>query len=226
MPAPDRAGNPRVGVVERRGRFTVVEPFFERGRRITLGGRRRDVSPGDLVLVRFARSGKAEVVRRIGRPDVPRDVIEALLADRGYDRGFPSRVEGEARDAAQSPDGAATRRDLTGLPTFTIDPVSAKDYDWYRAQYAEWGLWVILIKGLTPIPYKLVTIASGAAHFDLFTFVWASIVTRGVRFFVVAALLWKFGEPIRAFIEKRLTLLTWLFLIALIGGFVAFRYIF
>jgi ribonuclease R len=129
MPAPDRAGNPRVGVVERRGRFTVVEPFFERGRRITLGGRRRDVSPGDLVLVRFARSGKAEVVRRIGRPDVPRDVIEALLADRGYDRGFPSRVEGEARDAAQSPDGAATRRDLTGLPTFTIDPVSAQDYD-------------------------------------------------------------------------------------------------
>ena len=92
--------------------------------------------------------------------------------------------------------------------------------------FEEWGIWIILIKGLTPIPYKLVTIASGAAHFDLFTFVWASIVTRGVRFFVVAALLWKYGEPIRTFIEKRLTLLTWVFLIALIGGFVAFRYIF
>ena len=98
--------------------------------------------------------------------------------------------------------------------------------DSFRAGFAEYGTWIILIKGLTPIPYKLVTIASGAAHFDLFTFVWASIVTRGVRFFVVAALLWKFGEPIRTFIEKRLTLLTWLFLIALIGGFVAFRYIF
>ena len=84
----------------------------------------------------------------------------------------------------------------------------------------------ILIKGLTPIPYKLVTIASGAAHFDLFTFVWASIVTRGLRFFLVAALLWKFGEPIRAFIEKRLTLLTWLFLFALIGGFVVVRFLF
>ena len=96
----------------------------------------------------------------------------------------------------------------------------------FRAEFAGWGIWVILIKGLTPIPYKLVTIASGAAHFDLFTFVWASIVTRGVRFFLVAALLWKFGEPIRTFIEKRLTLLTWLFLIALVGGFVAFRYIF
>ena len=90
----------------------------------------------------------------------------------------------------------------------------------------QYGIWIILIKGLTPIPYKLVTIASGAAHFDLFTFVWASIVTRGVRFFVVAALLWKFGEPIRAFIEKRLTLVTWLFLIALVGGFVALRYLF
>lgn len=98
--------------------------------------------------------------------------------------------------------------------------------DNFRAGFENYGVWIILIKGLTPIPYKLVTIASGAAHFDLFTFVWASILTRGARFFLVAALLWKFGEPIRAFIEKRLTLLTWLFLIALIGGFVAFRYLF
>jgi len=98
--------------------------------------------------------------------------------------------------------------------------------DSFRAGFAEYGTWIILIKGLTPIPYKLVTIASGAAHFDLFTFLWASIVTRGARFFIVAALLWKFGEPIRAFIERRLTLVTWLFLIALVGGFVAFRYLF
>jgi membrane protein YqaA with SNARE-associated domain len=96
----------------------------------------------------------------------------------------------------------------------------------FRHGFAEYGTWIILIKGLTPIPYKLVTIASGAAHFDLFTFVWASIVTRGARFFIVSALLWKYGEPIRAFIEKRLTLVTWVFLIALVGGFVAFRYLF
>lgn len=98
--------------------------------------------------------------------------------------------------------------------------------DNFRVGFERYGVWIILIKGLTPIPYKLVTIASGAAHFDLFTFVWASIVTRGARFFLVAWLLWQFGEPIRAFIEKRLTLLTWLFLIALVGGFVAFRYLF
>jgi membrane protein YqaA with SNARE-associated domain len=95
-----------------------------------------------------------------------------------------------------------------------------------RDEFARYGIWVILIKGLTPIPYKLVAIASGAAHFDLFTFLWASIVTRGARFFLVAALLWKFGEPIRAFIEKRLTLVTWLFLIALVGGFVAVKFLF
>src|SRR6476646_4764423 len=96
----------------------------------------------------------------------------------------------------------------------------------FRDEFTRYGTWVILIKGLTPIPYKLVTIASGAAHFDLFTFVWASIVTRGVRFFLVAALLWKYGEPIRDFIDRRFTLVSWLFLIALVGGFVAFRYLF
>jgi membrane protein YqaA with SNARE-associated domain len=95
----------------------------------------------------------------------------------------------------------------------------------FREQFAQWGIWVILIKGLTPIPYKLVTIASGAAHFDLFTFVWASIVTRGVRFFLVAALLWKYGEPIRTFIEERFSLVTWAFLIALVGGFLVVRYV-
>jgi len=96
----------------------------------------------------------------------------------------------------------------------------------FRDEFARWGIWVIMIKGLTPIPYKVVTIASGAAHFDLFTFVWASIVTRGARFFLVAALLWKYGEPIRTFIEKRLTLVMWAFLIALVGGFVAVKYLF
>ena len=96
----------------------------------------------------------------------------------------------------------------------------------FRHEFAEYGTWIILVKGLTPIPYKLVTIASGVAHFDLFTFIWASILTRGVRFFLVAGLLWKFGDPIRNFIEKRLEVLTWAFLIALIGGFVVVKYVF
>ncbi len=95
----------------------------------------------------------------------------------------------------------------------------------FEESYAEWGLWIILIKGLTPIPYKLVTIASGAAHFSFAVFVLASIATRGARFFILAALLWKFGPPIQLFIEKRLTLLSWIFLIALIGGFLVLRYL-
>jgi membrane protein YqaA with SNARE-associated domain len=95
----------------------------------------------------------------------------------------------------------------------------------YVAAYNEWGLWIILIKGLTPIPYKLVTIASGAAQFDIWVFVAASIVTRGARFFAVAALLYWFGEPIRDFVERRLTLVTTAFLVALVGGFVVVRYL-
>jgi membrane protein YqaA with SNARE-associated domain len=95
----------------------------------------------------------------------------------------------------------------------------------YRAAYQEWGLWIILIKGLTPIPYKLVTIASGAAAFDVWVFIAASILTRGARFLLVAALLYWLGEPIREFIERRLTLVTTTFLVFLVGGFVVVRYL-
>jgi membrane protein YqaA with SNARE-associated domain len=102
----------------------------------------------------------------------------------------------------------------------------AAQFEAYRAAYNEWGLWIILIKGLTPIPYKLVTIASGAAAFNFWVFIAASIVTRGARFFLVAALLYWFGEPIREFIERRLTLLTTVFVVALVGGFVAVKYLF
>jgi membrane protein YqaA with SNARE-associated domain len=96
----------------------------------------------------------------------------------------------------------------------------------FHDKFAEYGLWVILIKGMTPIPYKLVTIASGLAHFDLKVFFLASIATRGVRFFLEAALLHRYGEPIRTFIEKRLTLVTTVFAVGLVGGFLALHYVF
>ena len=98
-------------------------------------------------------------------------------------------------------------------------------FEAFRAAYNEWGLWIILIKGLTPIPYKLVTIASGAAHFDFTVFMLASLLTRGARFFLVAALLKYFGAPIRDFVERRLTLVTTIFVVGLVGGFVAVRYL-
>ena len=95
----------------------------------------------------------------------------------------------------------------------------------FIAAFNEYGLWIILIKGLTPIPYKIVTVASGIAHFSLAPFVLASIVTRGFRFFLVAGLLHRFGQPIQDFIERRLTLVTTAFLAIVIGGFVALKYI-
>lgn len=78
--------------------------------------------------------------------------------------------------------------------------------DEFRAWYANWGVWVILIKGLTPIPYKLVTIASGLAKFNFGMFIAASVVTRGARFFLVAFLVKKFGPAMQPIIERRLAL--------------------
>jgi membrane protein YqaA with SNARE-associated domain len=98
-------------------------------------------------------------------------------------------------------------------------------YEAFKTAFAEWGAWIIVIKGLTPIPYKLVTIASGAAQFDLATFTLASLVSRSLRFFLLAALLWRFGEPIRDFIERRLVLVTSMIAAALVGGFVVLRYL-
>lgn len=95
----------------------------------------------------------------------------------------------------------------------------------FQQRYAEYGLWVILIKGLTPIPYKIVTIASGAAHFDFGVFMAASLATRGARFFLIAALLRWFGEPVRDFIERRLTMVTTLAAAGLVGGFLALRFL-
>jgi membrane protein YqaA with SNARE-associated domain len=93
----------------------------------------------------------------------------------------------------------------------------------FQALYAQYGLWVILIKGLTPIPYKIVTIASGAAHFNFWVFMAASIATRGMRFFLVAALLRLFGNPVRDFIERRLALVTGALAAGVIGGFLLLK---
>lgn len=90
-----------------------------------------------------------------------------------------------------------------------------------RLLYDQWGAAVILVKGLTPIPFKLVTIASGFFAFNFPLFVLLAAITRGFRFFLIAFLLKRFGEPVQEFIERRLTLIGWAVLIALIGGFAA-----
>jgi membrane protein YqaA with SNARE-associated domain len=94
----------------------------------------------------------------------------------------------------------------------------------FRASYAEWGAWIIIGKGLTPIPYKLVTITSGFAGYNIWLFIVCSIIARGGRFFAVAILLNRYGDTIRAAIEKRLGLWVALGAIVLVLGFViAFR---
>jgi membrane protein YqaA with SNARE-associated domain len=85
----------------------------------------------------------------------------------------------------------------------------------------EYGAEIILVKGATPIPFKLITITAGFVGLSLFTFIWASIISRGFQFILVGVLFWKFGAPIKAFIEKYLALLSAAFLILLVGGFVA-----
>lgn len=94
---------------------------------------------------------------------------------------------------------------------------------WYNSS---WGAWAILFAAVTPFPYKVLTIFSGVTGFNLLAFAAVSVVGRSLRFFLVAWLLGKFGEPIREFIERHLGLLFVLFMVLLIGGFVAVRYLF
>jgi membrane protein YqaA with SNARE-associated domain len=95
----------------------------------------------------------------------------------------------------------------------------------YRCWYDKYGTWVILAKGLTPIPYKLVTIASGLAQFSFLMFIVASVVTRGARFFLVAGVVKKIGPAMLPIIEKRLALFAGLLIVLLIGGLAASHYL-
>lgn len=114
--------------------------------------------------------------------------------------------------------------DVIGEPVIAFYGLQEKFLQ-MESMYAEWGGWIIFAKGLTPFPYKIITILSGVLHLSIPVFIVASIFSRALRFFLVAALLWKYGAPIQAFIEKYLGLLTFAFLVILILGFAALRYI-
>jgi ribonuclease R len=137
-----------VAVLEKRGRFLVGIPFFprhagDRHRSIAVD-RDRNARPGALVVLRSG-SGRAKIERTLGRPDVARDVIEALMIDRGLARRFGPGVERAAKEAGETVQ-AGDRKDLRDLPTFTIDPVTAKDFDdAISAEELEpdrWRIWV------------------------------------------------------------------------------------
>jgi len=141
-----------VAVLDKRGRFLVGESFFGRGPQLIVDRDRR-AGVGDLVLLRVGGRGgqggrgHAKVERRIGRPDVARDVLEALMLDRGLRRRFDPAVERAARAAAEGEGVAGVpRRDLRDLTTFTIDPATAKDFDdaisAERRGESAWRIWV------------------------------------------------------------------------------------
>ena len=95
----------------------------------------------------------------------------------------------------------------------------------FNGRFNDVGFWAVLIAGITPFPYKVITIMSGWTAMPLGTFIVTSIIARGLRFFIVAALLWKFGAPIKTFIEKRLPLMFTLFVVVLIGGVYAVKFL-
>ena len=96
----------------------------------------------------------------------------------------------------------------------------------FARRYNEYGVWIVLIAGLTPFPYKVITIASGLTALNFPVFMLASLVARGLRFFTVCALLWAFGPPIKTFIERYFGLISIAFVVLLIGGFVAIKWLF
>lgn len=92
-------------------------------------------------------------------------------------------------------------------------------FDKFQDSFNEWGFWIVALKGLTPIPYKVVTIACGVTGLDFTTFTIASFIARGFRFFMLATLFWYFGPPLKEYIDKNLTFVTFASLSALVGGF-------
>jgi membrane protein YqaA with SNARE-associated domain len=95
----------------------------------------------------------------------------------------------------------------------------------FAQRYNEYGAWIVFIAGVTPFPYKVITIASGVTALNPVVFILASVIARGLRFFVLCALLYWFGPPIREFVEKYLGLMATAFVILLVGGFVVARYV-
>ena len=95
----------------------------------------------------------------------------------------------------------------------------------FNERFNDLGFWAVLTAGVTPFPYKVITIMSGWTGMPLMTFIVTSVLARGIRFYLVALLLWKYGEPIRGFIERRLGLMFILFVLLLGGGFYALKYL-
>ncbi|MGY9001493.1 MAG: YqaA family protein, partial [Rhodospirillales bacterium] len=121
-----------------------------------------------------------------------------------------------------------------GIGFFMYDQIGKPILDFYhysfkfsefQTTYNQWGAWAVFFAGITPFPYKVITILSGMTGLSLPVFIIASIIARGMRFFIIAALLWKYGDVIRAFIERRLGTLFLVLVVLFLVGFVAIKLI-
>jgi len=118
--------------------------------------------------------------------------------------------------------------DFTGIAAFFFDVIPGFTHEAFfdkQKLYAEYDFWIVFTAGFTPLPYKLITISSGAFNINPAMFVVASVISRGARFFLVAGLIWKFGPRIESFIDKYFNLLAVAFTVLLIGGFVVIKYL-
>ena len=118
--------------------------------------------------------------------------------------------------------------EFTGIATFFFNNIpSFTPEAFYKIQnmYEQYDFWIIFTAGFTPIPYKIITISSGAFSINIIMFILASVISRGARFFLVAFLIWKFGPQIKTFIDKYFNWLAIAFTVLLIGGFVAIKYL-
>ena len=111
-----------------------------------------------------------------------------------------------------------------GRPIFEFYNFSNQFSD-FTVKYNEWGAWAVLIAGITPFPYKVITILSGFSRIDIVIFIVFSIIARGARFFIVAVLLWYYGEAIKIFIERHLGWLFAIFILLLLGSFVLVKFV-
>ncbi len=120
-----------------------------------------------------------------------------------------------------------TSNEFTGIANFFFNNIPSFTPDAFfkiQQMYEQYDFWIIFTAGFTPIPYKLITISSGAFNINMVMFIIASVISRGARFFLVAFLIWKFGPTIKVFIDKYFNSLAITFTVLLIGGFLVIKY--
>ena len=192
----------------------MLRPFYDWTPRVA-GDRRADWW---LALVAFVESSVFPIP-----PDVI--IVPMVLADRR--RAWRIATIATIASVAGGMLGYAIGSlffDAIGRPILDLYGYADKFAD-FAARYNDWGAWIVFGAGITPFPYKVITIASGVTRLDLLVFIVASVLARALRFFVVAGLLWQFGPSIRRLLERYLGPITVIFFVLLVGGFVALNYI-